>query len=159
MAGKGPMATQLRERAQQLDIGSRIEWCGALPYSEMPSFFQSLSLSVMPSLRDTLGLAALESQAVKVPVVASRVGGVPESVVDGTTGVLVGSRDPRALAEAIVIVLSDRESRIRMGECGRQHVEQTFDWSDTLRRMVDQYGSLLPRNSLLPSHQRVLCDN
>ena len=79
----------------------------------------------------------------KVPVVASRIGGIPESVQDGVGGILVPPRDSTALANALLAILKDRDLRLRLGEQGRRYVEQNFNWKNTIDHMVEVYHQLL----------------
>ncbi len=83
-------------------------------------------------------MAILEAMAMAKPVVATRVGGIPEIVIDGVTGLLVSPRDPEALAEAIIALLQDRERAKAMGQAGRERVERYF----RVERMVHQTEAL-----------------
>jgi glycosyltransferase involved in cell wall biosynthesis len=74
------------------------------------------------------------------PVVASRVGGVPEQVVDGETGFIVAPGDPRALAEALATALSDRSRLVSMGQAGRRHFDRAFAPDQLVQRYLDLYG-------------------
>jgi glycosyltransferase involved in cell wall biosynthesis len=145
MLGTGELENTLRERAHQLRVGHRIEWVGEVDHSRMPQQFARMALSVMPSVypSETLGVAALESQAMQVPVVASRIGGVPESVIDGETGILVPARNSDSLADAIVTLLANSDLRRWMGRQGRAHVERRFDWRCTLEDMSTLYRSVV----------------
>jgi glycosyltransferase involved in cell wall biosynthesis len=143
MAGCGDMEPSLKKRAGELGIASHVEWVGLVDYARVPGLFARMSVSAMPSTHEALGMAALESQAMKVPVVASQIGGLPETVLHEETGILVPPRDLEALAEGIVRILSDRQWRRELGERGRQYVEQHFDWSDTLDRMVGIYEEVM----------------
>ena len=79
----------------------------------------------------------------QVPVVASRIGGLAESVLDGQTGLLVPPRDPEALAIAIIRLLTDHELRTTLGQQGRRHIASQFDWQQTLEKTVELYHELL----------------
>src|SRR5207245_5267907 len=110
------------------------------------------ALSVMPSVyaSETLGVSALESQAMGVPVVASRIGGIPESVIDCETGLLVEARDVQSLADAIVKPLLAKEKRVRLGKQGRAFVERQFDWRRTLEDTVALYSEVLAESRAVP---------
>jgi len=143
MVGRGSMDAELRRLAEELGVASRTEWLGHVDYHEVPGLFRRMAVSAMPSTHEAFGMAAIESQAMGVPVVASTVGGIPEVVVDGETGLLVPPDDPPALARALIRVLSDRELRQRLGRQGRAHVEANFDWSATVDRMVATYEEMV----------------
>jgi glycosyltransferase involved in cell wall biosynthesis len=145
MLGKGPKEPGLRDRADRLGVADAITWHGSVEYGQMPAHFARMSLSVVPSVHqsETLAVAALESQAMQVPVVASRIGGLTESVLDGRTGLLVPPRDPSALAEAIIRLLGDANLRTALGQQGRRHIEEHFDWRRSLEQTVDVYSELL----------------
>ena len=93
---------------------------------DMPALTAALDVSVLPSRREAQGLAILEAMAVGRPVVATRVGGIPEMVRDGVSGLLVPSNDPVALAAAIVRLLQDRPLAQRLGVAGRELVRRHY---------------------------------
>jgi len=94
---------------------------------------------VLPSLWENFPYALLESMACGVPVVATDVGGIPEMVLDGETGLLVPPDNPEALAEAAIRLLEDKELSTRMGKAARQHVEANFTADKILPKMLDFY--------------------
>src|SRR5438128_997612 len=90
-------------------------------------------LFVLPSLFDSFPIAILEAMAAGLPVIATRVGGVPEVVLDGETGLLVEPGDPKRLASAIEMLASDASARRNMGKQGRARA-QLFSWEDVIAR-------------------------
>jgi D-inositol-3-phosphate glycosyltransferase len=90
----------------------------------MPEFWNSVSVAVVPSHRESFGLVALEALACGVPVVATAVGGLPEIVVDGETGILVPPRDPESLAKALLALLTDEQRRQRLADGARRRAER-----------------------------------
>jgi glycosyltransferase involved in cell wall biosynthesis len=88
-------------------------------------------------------ISILEAMAAGLPVVASAVGGIPEIVVDGETGLIVPPRDPDALAAALRRLLDDPELRRRMGDAGRARAEEHFDVERSRREHLALYDRLL----------------
>jgi L-malate glycosyltransferase len=141
----GPGKTRFRANAQQLGVDDAILWNGAVSHERMPEHFSRMAISVMPSTHasETLGVAGIESQAMRVPVVASRIGGLPESIRDGETGTLVPPQDPDALADAMIDLLKNHDKRIQFGRQGRTFVEGNFDWRKTLEETVEVFREML----------------
>lgn len=113
--------------------------------TDLPRVMASLDILVQPSRRETFGRVLIEAMASQKPVVATRVGGMPEIVVHGETGLIVPSDDPSALAEAILGCLQDPARRRAMGDAGRRRVEAQFDLAHRLRRIQAIYGDVLRR--------------
>jgi glycosyltransferase involved in cell wall biosynthesis len=136
IAGDGPCLPELEELVAELGVDERITFLGEI--RDVPALLARASLFVLPSRSEGIPLTLLEAMARGLPAVATRVGGIPEVVVDGETGLLVPSGDPVALAQAIRRIRHDPGRGLRMGQAGRQHVEQHFD----IRRMVGDYEAL-----------------
>ena len=115
---------RLKSVAQQLGVAPQILWLGQC--ADVCEILQALDVYVQPSLEEPLGLSILEAMAFGLPVVASRVGGIPEVVVPGHTGLLVPPADPGALADAIVAMVNDPVGRQQFGQAGRQRVHEEF---------------------------------
>ena len=133
--GDGPLLGELRQMTSKLGISLRVVFLGAR--EDVPECLAALDLFVLPSLNEGMGRVLLEAMAVGCPVVATRVGGIPDIVADGTTGLLVPPRDERALAEAILTLLRDRSRRAAYGEAARRHVDGRFD-VETMVRSVER---------------------
>jgi glycosyltransferase involved in cell wall biosynthesis len=97
----------------------------------------------MSSRWEGVGLVFLEAMRARRPVVATRVGGIPEVVVDGKTGYLVDAGDPAGLASSLVKLIEDRETARTMGEQGRDRFEQRFSAEQMLTKMSGLYDKLL----------------
>jgi len=102
----------------------------------------------LPSLNEAAGMVLIEAQAAGVPVVATRVGGIPEVVQDGITGILVPPKDPGALARAIRVLLQDKEMRMLMGSCGRERVRGRFSREGMGRQTEGLYRELLANKTI-----------
>jgi glycosyltransferase involved in cell wall biosynthesis len=101
----------------------------------MPAF----DVVALPSRDEAQSIALLEAMACRRPVVAARVGGVPEVVADGVTGLLFARENVGALAGALIELLSDGEKRESMGEAGRRRVGERFSQAEMLRRTMSLY--------------------
>ena len=135
LVGDGPQLATCQALAGDLHVESSIEWIPRQPHGNIPDLLARWDLTTMPSICESFGVAALESEAMGVPVVASNVGGLPDTVRDGETGLLVPPESPKALAEAIVELLTDSPRRLRMGKAGRAWVHRHFNWD----RVIDQW--------------------
>jgi len=133
IAGTGSLGDELRARAAASPAAGSISFLGHL--GDPAQLLSALDVTCVPSLSEASGLTAIESLALGVPVVASRVGGLPDVVVDGRTGLLVPPGDAGAVAAAISELLADPARAQALGRAGREHVEQQF----TVERMVDGY--------------------
>lgn len=149
IAGGGPMKDELTTLARRLGLEDRTEFLGQIPASEVPAVLATADIFAMPSVFDseTFGVAAVEAQAMGVPVVASRVGGVPEAVRDGETGILVKPADPEALAAAIARLLGDPGLRDRMGKAARKFVAERYDFKDNVLEMEKIYTEMIDGGS------------
>jgi glycosyltransferase involved in cell wall biosynthesis len=110
---------------------------GAKTNSETVQHYQEASVFVMPSLREALGVAAMEAMACGVAVVATKVDGVPELVEDGRTGFLVESGDHEELAGKIAMLLNDNQLRTEVGRQARKRIMKRFDINKQVRRLTE----------------------
>jgi glycosyltransferase involved in cell wall biosynthesis len=102
-----------------------------------------MDIFVLPSLYEGLGIAVLEAMARSLPVIASRVGGVPEIIDDGVTGILVAPADPRAIAEAIRLLLRNREKAYTLGANACERVKKNFGINLMVEKIEKLYNTLL----------------
>ena len=133
--------------ARRLGIADRVVFTGFR--LDIPQILQEVAVSVLPSLSEGLSNFLLESMAAGVPVVATRVGGSPEAVGDGETGLLVPTRNAAALARAIDALLTDRDLARRMGQAGRRRMEERFSLEAMARATERLYSSLLGRRQFV----------
>ena len=139
--GKGPLEAALRAQIARLELNRHVQLAGFR--DDLPRILPCLDLFVHPALREGLGVSLLQASASRVPVVASRAGGIPEAVRDGINGLLVPPGDAVALAEAIRCLLRDRALAGRMGEAGRALVEREFSADRMVEDNLRVYRELL----------------
>ncbi len=126
-----------------LDTRSGVIWLsGMLARREVIQLLSHATAFVCPSLYEPLGIVNLEAMACGTAVVASRVGGIPEVVADGETGLLVPPGDPVALADAVNALVRDQALAAAMGQRGRERAVAEFDWAGIARQTVRLYEEL-----------------
>lgn len=141
---------ELKEQVATLGLQDRVIFTGFR--LDVPDILSSLAVSVLPSVSgEGLSNSLLESMAAALPVVATNVGGNPEVVVDGETGLLVPSRDAAALADAICRVLLTPGVRQTFGQAGRRRVLDHFSNERMIRAVERLYGDLLEANRRKPA--------
>ncbi|RLB03697.1 MAG: hypothetical protein DRG83_06440 [Deltaproteobacteria bacterium] len=143
LVGDGPQRPLLQKKAQELQLENTVIFLGYR--KDIPQILSSLDVYVCSSLREGTSIAILEAMAASKPVVATNVGGNPEVVENGKTGLLVPPRNPQKIAEAIVSLLNDEDRRIRMGEAGLRRVKERFSISKMLREYEEVYHEVLHR--------------
>jgi glycosyltransferase involved in cell wall biosynthesis len=141
LAGEGPQDKNIRRKIEELGIGNRVILPGF--QDDIPRFLNTLDVFVFPSLQEALGTAVLEALAMKKAVVASRVGGIPEIIEEGKSGLLIDPQNPSAIAEKVITLLQNPELRRAMGEQGRRRVETRYDNRQMVRRLEDLYREIL----------------
>ncbi len=117
----------------QIDEFTRsVGWCSQ---AELPRHYQSADICLVPTIaQDALSITSVEAMAAGIPVVASRIGGLPYTVTDGVTGLLCDPGDPADLARKIATLLDDPSLRRRMGLAGRKRFEDDFTWETVIER-------------------------
>jgi glycosyltransferase involved in cell wall biosynthesis len=148
IAGEGSLRTELEQTAVRLGLQEEVEFLGFV--SDMPGFFSSVDVVVLPSLLEGLGVSVLEAMAAGKAVIASRVGGLPEVVIDGATGFLVTPRDVEGLADAIAKLAGDRLLFHDMGQNGKERLVKNFTLERMARQNEDYYYELLGRAGASP---------
>ncbi|MCI4366013.1 MAG: glycosyltransferase family 4 protein [Thermoplasmata archaeon] len=132
----------VRRLAQELGVTDRVSLTGPLARSELLGEYARADLFVLPSLFEPYGIVLTEAMAAGLPIVASRVGGIPEVVADGENALLCPPNDPVALAGAIERLARDGELRARFARAGRERVQQ-FSWSRVIPEWVRLFEQVL----------------
>jgi glycogen synthase len=141
IAGDGPVRAELAQQIADMRLGAHVERLGWIHPDKIAAFMNEATLVLMPSrVPEGFGLVALQAAQMGRPVVATRVGGVPEVVLDGETGVLVESEDVAGLARAVVSLLDDPARAQRLGRAAATRAASPmFGWT----AHVDAYDTLL----------------
>jgi len=143
LAGDGPMKAELVKMAEEAGLESKVEFLGFVSHDMLPDLYRNAAVLVLPSLSEGFPLSLVEAMSCGLPAVATRVGGVPEAIVEGETGLLVEPGDVRGLSEALRRVLADGALRRRMSEAARGRVVSEFALSLAADRMVKAYDRVI----------------
>jgi glycosyltransferase involved in cell wall biosynthesis len=141
LVGDGPLRHALEKEARVLGLEDKVVFIGQR--DDIQNVIPLMDISVLSSRSEGMSNALLESMAAAKPVIASNVGGNPEVVEDGVTGILLPPSDPQALAFAMMHLLQDKERATKMGQAGRKRIEKLFLLDDMVRTMETVYEDLL----------------
>jgi glycosyltransferase involved in cell wall biosynthesis/phosphoheptose isomerase len=134
-----PEARRLMSIARDEGIEDRVDFRGRLGREELPPLLRSADALVSVPWYEPFGITPLEAMACGVPVVASAVGGLIDTVMDGVTGVHVPPRDPDRLAGALAALLDDPEACVRYGRAGAERARRLYDWRRIAAATLDVY--------------------
>jgi glycosyltransferase involved in cell wall biosynthesis len=145
VVGDGESKKGLEEHACRLGLGQRIVFTGFR--GDVPDLLSETAISVLPSLSEGASNTLLESMAAGIPVIATRVGGNPEVVEDGVSGLLVPPRDSAAIAAATARLLEDEDLALRLGRAGMRRVSELFSIDGSVHETERLYQRLVEAKS------------
>lgn len=134
-----PDARRLTELARRVAVADRVRIVGRLDRHQVPELLRHADLAVCVPWYEPFGIVPLEAMSCAVPVVASRVGGLADTVVDGVTGLHIAPRRPLQLARAVTSLMADPSRRAAMGAAGRARVLQRYRWDEVADATLDAY--------------------
>jgi D-inositol-3-phosphate glycosyltransferase len=150
IVGGDAQATGLREelsaQAEDAGVRDRVRFEGAVPHDALPDYYAAADVCVVPSYYESFGLVAVESMACGTPVVASRVGGLVSTVIDGVNGYLIPWRCPGPFAEKLDVLLNNPHLRHNFSRAGRRNVER-FRWRNIAMALSSVYERVETRKS------------
>lgn len=146
IVGDGHDRAELESMIVGSGLTGRVELLGVR--DDVPELLRAADVFVLATTSEAMPISILEAMAAGLPVVASAVGGVPELVVDGSTGSLVSPGDPECLGRALETLLTSAPLRQQMGIAGRERAERLFDIAQTRRRHLELYEKLLAERNL-----------
>lgn len=151
VVGGGPHRDALEQLAEHVGVADHVTFAGVVPGEELPAYFAAGDVFAMPCRErhrglevEAFGIVFIQAQAVGLPVVAGNIGGVPDALRDGDTGVLVDGRDQAAVTDAVASLLEDRDRAAAMGAAGAAFVARGFTWehrTGQLRRLLQTLAS------------------
>jgi glycosyltransferase involved in cell wall biosynthesis len=143
MVGEGTARPALEALASTLGLSEQVVFTGQVTDAELHNLYEVCELFALPSLYEGSSLVTLEAMAHGLPVVATRVGGIPDKVIEGETGFLVPPGDEAGLADRLAWMAHHPQERARMGEAGARLAAQRFDWHRIALQTVELFERLL----------------
>lgn len=143
IGGDGSLRQYHEKLAIELGVKEKIIFTGKISADDVPFYYALSDIVVVPSLQEAFGLVVSEAMACGKPVIGSKVGGIPDQIIDGYTGFLVEPKDPLKIAERILWLIANPEEAKRMGINGRRIVEEKYDIEKRAENIVSLYKQLL----------------
>lgn len=140
--GEGPLKGYLQKEIKRKKL-INVRIIRTIPHKELPYYYNVSKIFVQPSYYEGLPNTILEAMACGLPVIATKVGGIPEQITEGVTGYMVPPGDTRGFYERISELLEDGEKRIKFGRKGREKIIERFTWPLVAKRVVNIYQELL----------------
>ncbi|MCB0165115.1 MAG: glycosyltransferase family 4 protein [Anaerolineae bacterium] len=141
IVGTGPLMSELQSLSNSLNLNGAVEFTGFI--EDLSAELSAMDLFILPSLTEGFPLSIMEAMATGLPVAATPVGGIPEMIEPGETGMLFPTKNPDALADAVVEILRDPENAKRMGQQGRQKAIKQYSPEIYIKQLDELYQELL----------------
>lgn len=142
IVGDGKEKEYLGSLVKELELEQYVTFVGKIPNEKVPEYMAVSDVFVLPSLSEGFPVVNLEAMASGLPIVATKVGGVPEIIKDGKNGFLVESKNPERIAERILLLLKNDELRERMSRANKKEVEK-YTWESVVGRLEEVYLNVL----------------
>ncbi|MGE3962444.1 MAG: glycosyltransferase [Dehalococcoidia bacterium] len=143
-----PELDRLAAIARAFRVEEHVHFLGARPHEELWDYYVAADVVAVPSFYESFGLVAVEAMASGTPVVASRVGGLASTVVDGRTGYLIAWRCPEPFAEKFDLLFANEELRRHLGRSARQRMEEGYSWARVAEAVAALYEELIAEHAL-----------
>ena len=143
IGGDGPLRRYHERLATKLNVKEKIIFTGIIPQNLVPYYYAMSDIVVVPSLQEAFGLVVTEAMACGKPVIGTRVGGIPDQIIDGYNGFLVKPRSPEEIAEKIIYLVDNPDEARHMGMNGRRIVEERFNIEKRVEKIISIYEEVL----------------
>ncbi|WP_455656090.1 glycosyltransferase [Phascolarctobacterium sp.] len=145
IVGDGSLRKKLEDLTSSLGIDDVTIFTGKVPYDEISKYHNMLSIFIAMSESESFGVSVIEAGACQKPVIVADVGGLPEVVDDGNTGIVVPAKNVEVCADKMEELVLNRELREKLGCNARRRVQQLYDWDKNVALMVDIYKKILSK--------------
>ena len=147
LVGDGSIREKLTNLVNQLDLDDVVTFAGEIPISKVVDYHNMMDIEVFLSKTESFGVSVLEASATETPVIVTNVGGLPEVVEDGVTGIVVPLGEIDKTVKAIDQLIFDYQLRIKMGKAGRTRVISLYSWEDNVQQMINIYERVIKNNA------------
>ena len=145
LKGDGPEEQEMKSLAASSGLGRSVTFRERSSHADVPGNLRAADIFISTATSDGTPVSVLEAMSTGLPCIATRVGGVPEWIEDGVTGLLIPPRNPAALSRAILTLASDQGLRERLGTRAREAVRERGDWGRLMVQVEDDYKGLISR--------------
>jgi len=143
LVGEGPLEKQTRTLVRKLKVGEHVIFVGRAENEELSQYYSAADIFVMSSAYENFSNAILEAMSCELPIVATKVGGIPMQVKDGENGFLVKSDNIKQFKKAIITLLDNNSLSIEMGKRNRELVKKRYSWSTSAKKLKEIYELIL----------------
>ena len=144
--GKGDLGPDLQKQARDLGVSEKVKFLGFVPYADLPKYFSACDIFIRPSRSEGFGNSFIEAMAAGLPVIATPVGGIPDFIDDGETGVFCSPDNPQSIAQAVNLLLKDEALRDKIKDKAKKRVVENYSWDHIAVKMKDVLESLFIPN-------------
>jgi len=138
IVGEGDERQELEKLIAKLKLTANISFQGHVPHHAIPQYMAAADMFILPSLSEGFPVTFLEAMASGLPIIATKVRGMPEIIIEGENGFLVPPQDPGKLAEKILLLLNNSELRERMAQNNREKARR-YSWEDVTKKLEEVY--------------------
>ena len=133
--GKGKEGSNLQKQAEELGVEARVKFVGFIPYEKLPEYLSVCDIFIRPSRSEGFGNSFIEAMAAGVPVIATPVGGIPDFLDDKETGIFCSPDNPKSIAEAVNLILSDSSLKQKIIYQAKERVTEGYNWQSLAQKM------------------------
>ncbi len=139
IVGDGSLKEEMMQKTKDLKLEKHIKFIGHVSHENILSYFNSLSVFIAASKRESFGVSVLEAASCQVPSITSNIGGLLEVNLDNETGIVIDYNDPIKLADSILLLYEKKELRLKLGRQARERVLKKFNWDQSVIKMIKAY--------------------
>jgi len=139
IVGDGSLKEQMIQKVKDLELEEHIKFTGHVPHEKILKYFNSLSVFIAVSKRESFGVSVLEAASCEVPSITSNIGGLTEVNLDNKTGIVIDYNNPTKLANSILLLYEKEGFRLKLGRQARARVIKNFNWDQSVNQMIKAY--------------------